>query len=58
MFCKDCVFFKMWKSFGSAMCEALSKPVEPMDKACERFAPKGRYGEWGEESCGCSGACR
>ena len=57
MFCKDCASFKYWKSFGSAMCEAHARAVEPMDKVCERFTPKGRYGEWGEDSCGCADAC-
>lgn len=56
MNCKDCAFFKLWKSFGAAMCEATSQSVEPIDKACENFTPKGRFTEWGEETCG--GVCR
>lgn len=56
MYCRDCVFFKEWKSFGSAMCEFTLKSIEPHDKACESFTPKGRFNEWGEEIC--SRACR
>lgn len=56
MYCRDCVFFKLWKSFGAAMCEATSKSVEPLDRACDSFTPKGRFSEWGEETCG--GGCR
>ncbi len=56
MYCKDCVYFRSWKAFGAAMCEAGSKAVEPYDETCELFVPKGRYSEWGEE-LGC-GFCR
>ncbi len=52
MYCKDCVYFKEWKSFGAAMCEVTSNSVESLDKACESFIPKGRFSEWGEEMSG------
>jgi hypothetical protein len=52
MKCRDCVFFKTWKSFGAAMCEATKKSVEPLTKACENFIPRGVYDEWGEKTGG------
>jgi hypothetical protein len=52
MNCRDCVFFKTWKSFDAAMCEAFKKPVEPLDRACENFTPKGLISEWGEKNSG------
>jgi hypothetical protein len=52
MKCRDCVFFKTWKSFEAAMCEKTKKPVEPQAKTCEKFLPKGRYNEWGEKDSG------
>jgi hypothetical protein len=52
MKCRDCVFFKTWKSFGAAMCEATKKSVDPLEKACENFIPRGVYDEWGEKTGG------
>lgn len=52
MHCRDCVFFKTWKSFGAAMCEATKLPADPMDKPCEKFAPRGMSNEWGEGTTG------
>lgn len=52
MHCRDCVFFKTWRSFEAAMCEATNKPAEPMDKPCENFNPRGMTNEWGEKTSG------
>lgn len=52
MYCRDCVFFKEWKSFGSAMCEVSLTSVGYLDQACKSFTPKGRFNEWGEETRG------
>lgn len=52
MSCRDCVFFKAWKSFAAAMCEATKLPAEPMDRPCEKFTPKGIINEWGEKTTG------
>jgi hypothetical protein len=54
MYCKDCVFFKQWKSFDAAICTEPpeNKPVEALDKACKDFIPRGPFGEWGESTCG------
>ena len=52
MHCRDCVFFKTWKSFEAAVCEAAKKPAGPMDKPCEKFTPRGAVSEWGEKTTG------
>jgi hypothetical protein len=52
MNCRDCVFFKTWKSFDAAMCEVTKKLVEPLARSCENFAPRGLFSEWGENISG------
>jgi hypothetical protein len=50
VYCRDCAFFKEWKSFGSAMCEVSFTSVGYLDQACKSFTPKGRFNEWGEQT--------
>jgi len=52
MHCKECAFFKAWRFFAAGMCEVTKRPVDPAERPCEKFTPRGTINEWGEKTTG------
>lgn len=51
MFCKDCLFFKQWKSVNTSMCEKFRKHVDTRERPCDEFISKIEMSnEWGERT--------
>ncbi len=45
MHCKECAFFKAWRFFVAGMCEVTKRPVDPAERPCEKFTPRGTINE-------------
>jgi hypothetical protein len=51
MLCKDCLYFKQWKSIETAVCQKTGQTVETSSRPCDDFVSKMQLtDEWGEST--------